>query len=136
MLVGDGDGDEEREPAVAPVYVDVEEEGERETRMLSSSPASKRRRRGTVVVFRTWECRSICRRIAGNGRLRVRSSPSRRMDSKRTLNATSHVGEPTPVMPGSGDAVCDGRLLEDDELSALRGDLASSGELIGESGRL
>ena len=77
----------------------------------------------------------MCARMRVKGRLRVRSSPSRRMDSNRTLNATSQVGEPTPELEDSGEAVCDGRLLDDDELSALRGDLARSGELTGDRGR-
>lgn len=77
----------------------------------------------------------MCARMVVKGRLRVRSSPSRRMDSKRTLNAISHVGDPTPVVPDSGEAVCDDLLLEDDELWALEGDLASRGKLIGESDR-
>ena len=77
----------------------------------------------------------MCARMRVNGRLRARSSPSRSMDSKRTLNATSHVGEPAPEVGGSGEVVCDGRLLDDEELSALSGDLARSGELTGESGR-
>lgn len=77
----------------------------------------------------------MCARMAGKGRFKAMSSPSRRMDSKRTLNATSHVGEPTPDVGRSGDAVCGGRLLDDDELSALSGDLARRGELTGDSGR-
>lgn len=77
----------------------------------------------------------MCARMAVKGRFKAMSSPSRRMDSKRTLNATSHVGEPTPDVGGSGDAVCEGRLLDDDELSALSGDLARRGELTGDSGR-